>query len=52
MKHRLLTKQWAWEIMKSRFSFDGNSEPNPAKVIEWATSKNLSRYLPSKYQPI
>lgn len=52
MKHRLLTKQWAWEIMKGRFSFDGTGEPDPAKVIEWSASKNLSRYLPLKYQPI
>lgn len=52
MKHRLLTKQWAGEIMKSKFSFDGKSEPDPSKVIEWASSKNLSKYLPSKYQPV
>lgn len=52
MKHRLLTKQWAWEIMKNRFSFDGNGEPDPSKVIQWATSKKLDRYLPSKYQPV
>lgn len=52
MKHRLLTKQWAWEIMKSRFSFDGNSEPDPSQVIQWAASKKLERYLPSKYQPV
>lgn len=52
MKHRLLTRQWTWDLMKYNFSFDGKGEPDPTKVIEWAASKNLTRYLPSKYQSI
>lgn len=52
MKHKLLLKQWVWQEFKKHFSFDGLSEPDPNKIIEWAASKNLSQYLPSKYQPI
>lgn len=52
MKHFLLLKQWAWQIMKLRFSFDGNSEPDPLKVIDWAAGHNLSRYLPTNYKAI
>lgn len=52
MKHRFLTKQWAFGIMKAKFSFDGKSEPDPAKVIDWAASKNIKKYLPSKYQAV
>lgn len=52
IKHLMLMKQWAWNVMRQQFSHIGSSEPDPAKVIEWAASKNLSRYLPIKYQPI
>lgn len=52
MKHRLLAKKWAWSKMMEKFSFDGKSEPDPAKVIDWAASKNLSRYLPNKYEAV
>ena len=52
MKQRLLLKQWVWSRFKEKFSFDGNSEPNPELVIEWASSKNLAKYLPKKYQAI
>lgn len=52
MKHRLLTKEWAWHVMQEKFSFNGKSEPDPAKVIDWAASRNLSKYLPSKYEPV
>lgn len=50
MKHRLLLREWAWNIMKERFSLGGNSEPDPARIISWAESKNLSKYLPEKYK--
>jgi hypothetical protein len=52
MKHRLLAKEWAWIKMKEKFSFDGKSEPDPAKVIDWATLKGLHKYLPSKYEVV
>lgn len=49
MKHRFLIKDWAWSVMKEKFSHDGKSEPDPNKIIEWATEKKLSNYLPEKY---
>lgn len=52
MKHRLILKQWVWSCFKEKFSYDGKSEPDPSRVIEWAASKNLAKYLPSKYQAI
>lgn len=52
MKHHLLLKQWALNILSENFSIDGKSEPDPKKVIEWAAGKNLSRYLPIKYNAI
>jgi hypothetical protein len=52
MKHRLLLKHWVWSRFKSKFSFDGKSEPDPTRIIEWAASKNLAKYLPGKYQAI
>ncbi len=52
MKHRLLSKEWAWNMMKKKFSFDGKSEPDPEKVIQWAASRNLAKFLPSKYEAI
>lgn len=52
MKHRLILKQWVWNNFKEKFSPDGKSEPNPEKIIEWAASKNLTKYLPAKYQQV
>lgn len=52
MKQRLLLKQWVWNKFKEKFSFEGNSEPNPSLIIEWAASKNLAKYLPKNYQAI
>lgn len=52
MKHKLLTKEWAWHRMKEKFSYDGRSEPDPSKIVDWANTKNLSRFLPSKFQPV
>lgn len=50
LKHRLLLREWAWSIMKERFSLDGVSEPDPARIIAWALSKKLETYLPEKYK--
>lgn len=52
MKHRLLIKEWVWEKMQEQFSLDGGEEPDPAKVIDWAASHNVSKYLPHKYLPV
>lgn len=52
MKHRLLLKKWVWDRFKEQFSYDGKSEPEPNKIIEWAASKKLQKYLPNKYVPI
>lgn len=52
MKHRLLLKQWVWSKFKEKFSYDGKSEPDPARIIEWTAGKGLVKYLPSKYQAI
>lgn len=52
MKHHLLLKQWALQILSERFSHNGKGEPDPKKVIEWAAGKNLSRYLPVKYNAV
>lgn len=52
MKHRLLIKQWVWYEFKKQFSHDGKSEPEPNKIIEWAASKKLAKYLPPKYTAI
>lgn len=52
IKHKLLTKEWAWNVIKNKFSIDGKSEPDPEKIITWAASKNLAKYLPSKYEAI
>lgn len=50
MKHRILVKEWMWGILKEKFSFDGQSEPNPNKIIDWAINNKLFNYLPEKYQ--
>jgi hypothetical protein len=52
MKHRLLLKQWVWTRFKEKFSYDGKSEPDPARIIEWTAGKGLAKYLPHKYQAI
>lgn len=52
MKHHLLLKQWALQILSEKFSHNGKGEPDPKKVIEWAAGKNLSRYLPVKYNAV
>ncbi len=52
MKHRLILKHWVWTRFKEKFSYDGKSEPDPSRIIEWAASKNIAKYLPSKYQAI
>jgi hypothetical protein len=52
MKHHLLLKEWALQILSEKFSYNGKGEPDPKKVIEWAASKNLSHYLPIKYNSI
>lgn len=51
-KHRLLIKEWTWNIMKEKFSYDGKSEPDPSKVIEWATNNKVAKFLPTKYAAI
>lgn len=52
MKHRLSTKEWAWSKMKEKFSFDGNSEPDPSRVIIWANENKLQKFLPPNYQEV
>lgn len=52
MKQRLLLKQWVWNVFKKKFSYDGKSEPDPSKIIEWAASKNIAKLLPKKYQAV
>ena len=52
MKHHLLLKQWALQVLSEKFSADSKGEPDPKMVIEWASGKNLSRYLPVKYNAI
>lgn len=52
MKNRLLLKQWVWSYFKLNFSYDGKSEPDPSKIIEWASSKKVSKLLPKKYMPV
>jgi len=52
MKHRLILRQWVWSKFKEKFSYDGKSEPDPSRIIEWAASKNLVKYLPNKYQAV
>jgi hypothetical protein len=52
MKQLILIKEWALHILKKKFSHNENSEPDPRKIIEWAASRNLSRYLPHKYNAV
>lgn len=52
MRQRLLLKQWAVEGLRNKFAESGYTEPNPARVIEWAAGKGIAKYLPSKYQAI
>jgi len=52
MKHRLILKQWVWNKFKEKFSYEGKSEPDPTRIIEWAAGKKLAKYLPHKYQAI
>jgi hypothetical protein len=52
MKHRLILKQWVWTRFKEKFSYDGKSEPDPNRIIEWSAGKNLAKYLPHKYGAI
>lgn len=51
MKHILLLKQWAWHNMKKRFSYDGKSEPDPERIMEWVSANNLPR-LPQNYTSV
>lgn len=52
MKHKFIIKDWGWNRMKELFSPDGKSEPDPSKVIEWATAQNVRKYLPTKYNNV
>ncbi len=52
MKHRLVLKHWVWTRFKEKFSYDGKSEPDPSRIIEWAAGKGIHKYLPSKYQAV
>lgn len=51
-KHQLLQKEWILDFFKKKFSIDGNSEPEPNRIIEWAVAHNLNRYMPTDYKPI
>lgn len=52
MRHRLLLKQWAIAQLDSKFVQDGHTEPDPARIIEWAAAKGIAKYLPSKYNAV
>lgn len=52
MKHHLLLKKWVLHTLSVKFSDDGNSEPNPQKVIVWASNNNVSKFLPNNYRPV
>ena len=52
MRHRLHLRQWAMYQLKKKFSKDGHSEPEPNRVIEWASQKNIAKYLPNQYKAI
>ncbi len=52
MKHRLLLKKWVLLKLKERFSYDGQSEPQPQKVLQWAIEKKIEKYLPEKYRKL
>lgn len=52
MKHSVLLKSWAAFVLTQKFSYDGKSQPDPSKVIEWATNKKIAHLLPKKYQPV
>lgn len=52
MKHRMLLKSWAAYTVREKFSYDGKSEPDPNRVIDWAASKKISHLLPSNYKQV
>lgn len=51
-KHQLLLKEWILFFFKKNFSIDGNSEPEPNRIIEWAAGNNLNKYMPTDYKPV
>lgn len=51
-KHQLLLKEWILAFFKKNFSIDGNSEPEPNRIIEWAAGNNLNKHMPLDYKPI
>lgn len=52
MKQQLLIQDWAWHLMKQKFSLTGNEEPDVEKVISWSSEKGLQRLLPNTYKII
>lgn len=51
-KHQLLLKEWILSFFKLNFSIDGNSEPEPNRIIEWGASHNLNGYMPLDYKSV
>lgn len=52
MRHRYLLKKWAIQILNKRFASPSMTEADPERVIEWAATKNLVKFLPQKYKPV
>jgi hypothetical protein len=51
-KHQILLREWVAHFFKVNFSIDGNSEPDPGMIFEWAVTHNLVKHLPSDYKPV
>lgn len=49
MKQYMFVQEWALKQLQQRFSLTGNEEPEPKKIVAWASEKKLQGFLPEKY---
>lgn len=51
-KHQILLKEWVHDFFKQNFSIDGKSEPEPGRIIEWASANKIASFLPIDYKGV
>lgn len=49
MKQLIFTQEWAFKQLQKRFSLTGNEEPEPKKIVQWASENSLQGFLPERY---
>lgn len=51
-KHQIYLKEWVHDFFKREFSIDGKSEPDPGRIIEWASANKIASLLPADYRAV